>query len=160
MKKILSLSISFLIICFGLVASGNAQGNDVGVDLGWSCPTSVKVGAALFVTITPYNWDDCQNSITLTRAMTGLVGNSGGTLGGTGIWGPYNKTFSPWTVGAATCDQYGNVISPGSGATRSLKIIDSVPSTLVGTNAMAYFGFLNSSGHEMGSGMCMITIVP
>lgn len=156
MKRFLLLFLSFLFVCFGLVATASAQD---GADVQVVCPTSVTAGTALTVTVTPYNYN-CTGSVTFNRAMVALGGNSGGTLGGAGIWGPYNKTLTAWIIPAATCDGFGNVISPGVGQTRSQKIIGVVPPALGGTVAMAMFSFLSSSGESLSGGTCMVNVVP
>lgn len=136
---------------------------DGDVDVEIICPSSVKVDTALKVTINFYNWD-CSNSVQVGRVMKALIGNPegsslGGTLGGAGIWGPFNWTFfAPRTLGPATCDIYGNE-TPTS-TTVTAKIIDLVPSTLSGTMAMAVVEAVTPSGESLGGGSCVVEVVP
>jgi hypothetical protein len=158
MKKLILLSIMCLLVCFGLE---NPVAADDGVDVDIVCPASVKAGTALSVTVYPHN-EDCYNSYTFTRGMAGLGGNNSTkfALGFLGLYGPFEKKFSSWLIPQATCDQYGNLISPGTGETRTITIVNAVPSTLVNTMAMTMFGFVDADGKPDASDACFVTVVP
>lgn len=151
MRKILILLSIFLI-----AGIGNAFADDLDIDL--ACPTTVKVGQPLTVTVYLSN-DDCNSSVSVSRLMMGVGGNSGGTLGGLGIWGPYNRPLSVTrTVPAATCDLSGT--TPGTVPPFQLTIISSVPASLSGTMAMVMVAAITSSGETLSAGECLVAIVP
>jgi hypothetical protein len=153
MKKSLIVSLSVFLVIFIFSAVSFAVEYDL--DIAVACPASVKQGTALTVTVTAYNWD-CVNNASLTRGMVVFGGNSGGTIGGVGIWGPYNKNWAsnPWNIGHATgtyCDTPGQV-------TRSFQVIGAVPASLAGTVAMVSFEFLDSAGHTIEGNTCMVSV--
>jgi len=131
-----------------------------GIIVNVKCPASVKVGTALNVTATVEN-DDCNAAVSIGRGMTSLMGNSGGTLGNMGIWGPYQRSFTGWTAPKATCDAYGNLVTPGTSPAKSVNII-TVPSTGVLNNKMAtaYFWVISATGNNQGVGSCYVNVTP
>jgi hypothetical protein len=151
MKKLL-LFLSIL-LCFGFAAV--ALAGDVDVDL--VCPTNVTTGSPLSVTVYAYNWD-CNNSVTVNRAMSGLGGNSGGSIGSAGMWGPYNETIGNRIIPAATCvwpTAPGELIPPAR-----VRIVDAVPASLANTVAVVFFELLTSDGKSMGGDGCMVNVSP
>lgn len=149
-KRLLVLTLS-LVFCLGLFAFASAESVQL------ICPSSVKVGTSLVVKATLYNYD-CGQSFSVTRLMKGIGGNSGGTLGGVGLWGPYNQYFAtPLTAPAATCSP---TFSPGVSDERSITIMSAVPPGLVNTVAMAFVEFMTPNGEGLGGGSCMVNVVP
>jgi hypothetical protein len=148
---------NLICVCFTALAS-SVSAADLTVDM--KCPNFVKAGTTLNATVVVYN-DDCDYSYNIIRGMTMLMGNSNGTLGGFGLWGPFAKPFSGWTVPKATCDQYGDVITPGQSAPKSVLIM-TVPSgtVLTGKLASAIFGIITTQGQGLGTGSCFVNVAP
>ena len=150
MKKLLVLSLLLFIVSFGIVTAASAATCDYNVDVDLSCPKTVKAGQVLNVSVTACNNEPVSG--TLNREMVGLIGNTGGsaggTLGGAGIYGPFNRGYSfSFTVG------------PGSCVTKSVKIVDAVPSQLTGTIAWATFMFITPNGCIITGDDCMVQVV-
>lgn len=149
MKKLL-LFLAIL-LCLGSAAVALA-----GLDVEAVCPTNVRSGGPLVITVYAYNYD-CYNSVTVNRAMTGLGGNSGGTVGNAGLWGPYNETINR-TIPAATCiwpTAPGQLTPPAR-----VRIVDAVPASLANTIAVVFFEFLTSDGKSMGGDSCVVNVSP
>jgi hypothetical protein len=125
------------------------------VDIKLQCPSSVNAGFPLNVTVNIEN-SDCFNSVTMGHAMVSLNGNSNNTLSGMGMWGPYKKTFSSWTLPAATC--LPNFTS--SKSSKSIQVISAVPSSLANTLSMVIFRFLSPSGEMSADGQCWVKVNP
>jgi len=144
MKKILSLSLLFLVVSFGVVAAASAGCNlPINVDL--TCPTSVAVGAGFSVSAVVHN--EGGSIVNLNRGMVGLIGNAAGTLGGAGIYGPFNRSLS-WSVPA-----YGSI-------TKSVSVLNPVPSALGGKIAAVMFSLITSKGCTISSEMCIVQVTP
>ena len=148
MKKLLALSLLCLLVSFGLVTAAFAATCDYNVDVDLSCPKTVKAGQVLNVSVTACNNES--ESGTLNREMVGLIGNTGGsaggTLGGAGIYGPFNRGVS-------------FTLDPGNCVTKSVKIVDAVPSQLTGTIAWATFMFITPNGCVISGDDCMVQVV-
>src|SRR4030043_2039759 len=117
MKKLLLFCLSVLLACFGFVSSTLAQDLD---DLELNkviCPTTVTAGTPLDVTVEVAN--EGPTPITITREAVVLSGNPVGSLGGTGVWGPFPR--------------YKTVTVPAYGSKQlTLRIVNSVPTSLKG----------------------------
>lgn len=147
MKKILSLSLLFLLVFLGLVATAIAADCDYEIHCDVHCPKTVTAGNALNVTVSCDN--NGSGSVSLNRGMVSLVGNAGGTIGGAGMYGPFNKNFTtPWNI------------SWGGSATRNVNIVGTVPSQLAGTIALANFNLITSNGCVIAGGICLVQVVP
>jgi hypothetical protein len=123
MKRLLALSLLFLVVSFIVVTTASAASCDYDIDVDLSCPRTVAAGQVLNVAVTA-----CSNESvpgTLDREMVGLIGNrggsAGGTLGGAGIYGPFKRGVS-FTVG------------PGHCVTKNVRIVNAVPSQLTEIN--------------------------
>jgi hypothetical protein len=142
MKKLLSLSLLFLLIFFGVVAITSAGDLKVNV----ACPRSVAVGSELRVSVSTYN--ESPDPVSFSRAMVGLTGNSAGIISGLGLWGPYQRSFSVI-----------NIAPHSPGPTGNIKIVDAVPLDLAGTMAALFVNVLNSDGNKViGSGGCIVNV--
>lgn len=152
MKKNLVVFALSLSLCLGLFAFASAD------DLQLICPTNVRVGSPLDVRATLYNYD-CSQTLSVGRhLMKGMGGNSGGTLGGLGMWGPYKQVLSTaLTAPPATC---GFTFSPGVSSPLSIRIIPAVPAGLAGTVAMTFVEFLTPAGEGITGGSCMVNVLP
>lgn len=150
MKKVIMLLSVLLVLSLGI---GHAQAQ---VDVEVLCPNSVKANSPLSITVKFYNYDCSPASV--KRLFKGIVGNSGGTLGGAGIWGPFSHTFATAiTVPAATCSY---PYAPGV-STITLPIISSTPNTLTGTMAMVIVSTVTTPGGQSDSGdTCLVNVVP
>lgn len=156
MKKLLILFLSFLLFCFGLVAIASADSLDVEI----ACPASVKQGTVLMATVYLSNWD-CSYSVPVQRYTTALIGNSGGTLGSAGIWGPYSRYLSSVkTVPAANCTTCTNPDGCPGTIPGFIVPIASAPTALQNTVAMGTVMFLTGQGKVQSGGECMISITP
>ena len=143
MKKTVLLVAALLIFSVGTAFAG-----DVKLDV--KCPSGIRANSALWVPVDFYAWNDsCTGTVPVTRAMVGLVGNSGGTLGNAGIWGPFNRTVS---FSIPACSQ--------TPLTYSVKIADAVPVSLVNTMAMVVISLVDSAGREYAGGSCMVNVWP
>jgi hypothetical protein len=105
----------------------------------------VAAGAAFSASATVCN--DGGSVVNLNRGMVGLIGNAAGTLGGAGIYGPYNKTLS-WSVPAHDC------------VTKNVTVINSVPSALKGKIAAVMFSLITSKGCTISSDGCIVQVAP
>jgi len=105
----------------------------------------VAAGAAFSVSATVCN--DGGSIVNLNRGMVGLIGNAAGTLGGAGIYGPYNKPLS-WSVHAYDC------------VTKNVTVINSVPSALKGKIAAVMFSLITSKGCTISSDGCLVQVAP
>jgi len=147
MKKFLSVALLFLLASFAAVSTASAVAVtcDSDIDVVLTCPTAVAAGAGFSVTVYVCNNEGI--TATITRGMVGLIGNAGGTLGGAGIYGPFNKSFS-WSVPAYDC------------ITRSVAVINSVPASLGGKIAAVMFGLWTSKGCVIESDGCLVQVTP
>jgi len=143
MKKTLLLVAVLLIFSIG-----TAFADDVWLDV--KCPASVNANATLSVAIDLYAQNlSCTGSVNVSRVMVGMGGNSGGTLGGVGLWGPYLRSPG-WSV--PVCSQ--------TPLTKFLKIIDSVPASLADTMAMVVVSAIDGQGKEYAGGSCVVKVNP
>jgi len=158
MKKLLVLFLSFLLICFGLVAT--ALAGDLDVDL--ACPTSVSygTGTTIFYATVYLKNRDCTNSVTVQRYVTGLVANAGNMIGNVGIYGPFPKALAAAKiVPHANCTTCTNPKGcPGTVPAFSVPVA-TVPNT-TGKIAMGLVDFITNSGQSIAGDMCMVSIVP
>jgi len=103
----------------------------VSVDGELVCPDTKKEGEKLACKVQLANYG-CSD-VKITGAMVMFVGNSGNTLGGMGIWGPYVRSFLNNEIIPAgdpdECASNGGFFAttPGTFAS-NIKIIDPVPS--------------------------------
>lgn len=158
------LILSCLVVCFimgtaGILYAGLLGGSgsgDLAVKL--TCPATVKAGTVLNVTAVVEN-NNCTSAKSFVRVYTGMTGNPGTTLAGYGFWGPFVRNVATVTVPKATCDEWGDVITPGTKNVGSVKIVDSVPATLVGKLADAFWGPLMAGGVAESQGLCGVQVV-
>ena len=146
MKKFLSVVLLFLLASFAAVSTASAVTCDSDIDVDLSCPTSVPTGSGFSVSVTVCNNEG--STATLTRGMVGLIGNAGGTLGGAGIYGPFNKPLS-WSVPA-----YGCIYN------KSVSVLNTVPASLGGKIAAVMFGIWTSKGCVIESDGCLVQVTP
>ena len=126
------------------------------VDVTLSCPNSVAVGAPVPVTATIENWDGL-NAVSIKRAMVFMGGNSGGTIGTTGLWGPIQRIFrNPVVVPVASSDPVTWMYTPGSVQKRIS--VRTVPQALAGQMAIAGVEFLTLDGNSIGGGSCIFRV--
>ena len=148
MKKLLVLSLLFLLVCLGSVDIAKAANCDYAIDVNMTCPKTITAGQVLNVSVTVCN--DEAIPVTLNREMVGLIGNTGGsaggTLGGAGIYGPFNRAVS-------------FSLSPGGCLTKSVKIVDTVPSQLVGTIGAIMVFFNTANGCTIDGDGCMVQVL-
>ncbi len=154
MKKYVSLLSVFLFLLSAVVI---ADAGSLEVDM--VCPTSVAAGSPLFADIKLINYD-CQRRVDLDRAVVGVGGNSGGSLGAAGIWGPFNRNIGSVSVPKATCDQWGQVVKPGRKSIDALNIVNSVPAGLAGTVAGTFIEFMTQKGQSIAGGACAVEVTP
>jgi len=154
MKENTSVILVFLLLLFSVAA---AEAGDFDVEL--TCPASVAAGTPLSADVKLIN-NDCYQRVVVDRAVAGIGGNAGGSLGSMGIWGPFNRNISATIVPKATCDQWGNVITPGKKSLPAFNIVDSVPSSLAGTAAMAVFEVITQTGDGIGGESCLVEVTP
>ena len=79
--------------------------------------------------------------------MVSLIGNAAQTLGGTGIYGPFNKNLS-WSVPAYGC------------FTGGVKVLKLVPSELAGKIASVMFSLIDTHGCVIKSAGCLVQVTP
>lgn len=156
MKKLVMFSCCFLLLSTVVLATAAPVKPHLDVDV--VCPTSVVSGAPLDVQVVLMN-DECNNTVSVARAVAGIGGNSGGTLGAAGLWGPYNRAFSTIVVPKASCDRWGNMINPGKRQT-SINIVSSVPPALANTSAGVAVEFITPDGKGIGGDACVVEVTP
>ncbi len=162
MKKIVLLFLSVLLVCFGLGSDALAldKGDEHYLDVEVSCPISVKAGSPLSVGVKLLN-DNCNDSISCVwRGMTALAGNSGGTFGNAGVWGPFVIGDNPGictSIPPATCTPD---VTPGSVGPFNVPVVNSVPASLANTAAMATVMILNNDGSPVDGDVCMVNVLP
>lgn len=163
MKKVLLFCLSILIACFGFVSTALA---DIETDMDYLkieeviCPAKVKAGTSLLVTVYVENkGEDCEptpvgRSVDVSRFMVGLAGNPVGSIGGTGYWGPFPRSISsPVSVPPCQTVRIDNV-----------KIVDSVPSSLIGKMAGVALSLLSPANavipnEPRSGGGCLVQVV-
>lgn len=149
MKKLL------MVFAFIFIAGiGTVYADDLDVKV--ICPASVSSGQSLDVMVQPQNWD-CKHSVDLTgqQIMKLLVGNSAGTLGGAGLWGPYPQNIVNLVLPPANCRNG----TPGTVDPFPVTIISEVPASLNGTMAFANVNVVFDATSEIGGGGCLVTVV-
>lgn len=148
--------LSFLFVSMALAKDAASQELSVNI----ACPVSVAAGEALKVTAVVQN-RDCVDDYSVVRGMAMLLGNEGGTLAGLGIWGPYQKVFSPWNVPKATCDEYDNVITPGT-STPKVVLVTTIPAAgnLANKMATVVFTVITGNGRTLAAGTCVVNVKP
>ena len=147
MKKLLLFCLSMLLACFGFVSSTLAQDlDDLELDK-VICPNTVTAGTPLDVTVDVTN--EGPTPITITRAAVVLSGNPVGSLGGTGVWGPFPR-YKTVTVPAYGSKQF------------TLRIVNSVPSSLKGKIAAVGVTILSDDPNEPNipsdGGGCLVIV--
>jgi len=163
MKKLLLLCLSILLVCFSFVSTALA---DFETEIDYLkieeviCPGTVKAGKSLVVTVYVENeGEDCEPSpvgptVEVRRFMVGLVGNPVGSIGGTGYWGPFPRSISsPVSVPPCQTVRIDNV-----------KIVDSVPSSLIGKMAGVALSLLSPANADIpneprSGGGCLVQVV-
>ena len=143
MKKFLALSLLLLLVFFGIVAAASAASCDLPIDVDLTCPTSVAAGAGF--SVSAYVCNESGSTVNLNRGMVGVIGNAAGTLGGAGIYGPFNKSLS-WSVPAYGC------------ITKSVSVLNPVPSALKGKIAAVMFSLITSKGCTISSDGCLVQV--
>uniref|UniRef100_A0A7V6CEC4 CARDB domain-containing protein n=1 Tax=Thermodesulfobacterium geofontis TaxID=1295609 RepID=A0A7V6CEC4_9BACT len=147
MKKIFFLGIILLGIFF---FSSYILAQDIHIDIDVACPSNVKIGKALNITVEACN--EGTYSVTLKRGVTGLLANSPSSnpISNVSVYGPYFRNFAanPWNI------------SPGQCINRTVKVLNSVPQELAGTVGMVFFQFFDQSGHGIDGDGCQVPIVP
>ena len=104
------------------------------------CPDAKQEGTKLVCSVQLANYG-CSD-VKITRSMVMFIGNSGNTLGGTGIWGPYVRGFLTDKIIPAgdqdECISNGGFFAttPGTFAS-NIKIIDPVPPSIAPTAGVA-----------------------
>lgn len=144
-----------VVLLFASVVIANAQNLDV--DL--VCPEIVFSGDPLDVRARVYN-NNCYVDVIVSKAIVALGGNSNGTLGAMGLFGPYPRRWGNYRIiEAAQCNQYGQVIRPGQ-RTFSLNIVSSVPASMENTMVVATVGFMQPDRSMIGGNTCIVEVAP
>jgi hypothetical protein len=139
----------------GLLGGG---ASDLEVTL--TCPNTVKAGSLLNVKAVIKN-NNCTSAVVFSRTYAGMTGNPGTTLSGYGIWGPVVRTLSAQVaILKATCNEYGDVVTPGIKTLTSVRVIDTVPGTLAGKLADVYWGGISAGGKTETQGVCVVEVIP
>ncbi|MDH4230568.1 MAG: hypothetical protein OEW04_00890 [Nitrospirota bacterium] len=121
-----------------------------------ACPVSVNVGQPLTVTVNLYN-RDCYDPASVNRFMMSVIGNADGTLGGLGMFGPYNRWLStPRVVPPADC---GTIMAPGTATPFNLTAIVAVPASLSGKMATVDIEAVTNKGQTLGGGECVVNVL-
>ena len=147
MKKISFLGILFLSIFF--FSSYILAQDDIDIDVDVACPSSVKIGSSLNVTVKVCNYYG-DSTVILKRGMTGLLANSpsSNSISNVRVYGPYFKSFiTPLEIGPGQCIQ------------RTVRVLNSVPQDLAGTVGMVFFQFFDQYGHEIEGSACQVPII-
>jgi hypothetical protein len=138
----------FLVFLAGFLVFGISPALAGEPEVEVTCPSSVKVGSMINVTVKPYNWGS--GSVTLSRYMAGIVANGSNTLGGAGLYGPFSKTLA-----TAKTIPGGN---PGTLSAFTVPVATAPNAS--GKVALVFIEFLTSNGKDMAGGDCMVSIVP
>jgi hypothetical protein len=112
------------------------------------CPENIIVGNPLDIVITQIENRDSV-PITTARALVNFTGNTGNSVAGIGIFGPFSRIFDL-------------TVPPGQTITGSwkIRIIDKVPNALAGKVAMATFMFTTSKyDKELGGKSCGVNVL-
>lgn len=131
---------------------GAAEAYALDVDL--ACPSTVKIGKPLAVTVYLKNWD--YSPVTVSRSMAFLAGNStSNTFASVGLWGPFHKNgFGTKIVPGVNQNNW----TPGTVAAFNITVINAVPNSLAGKMAVTGVDFLDSSGRSEGGNSCMVSV--
>ena len=141
-----------VVLLFASVAFANAK--DLSVEL--TCPESIFSGDPLDVNAVISNYD-CYDPVYTRKAIVALGGNSGGTLGALGLFGPYPRNFDIIMIPPAQCNQAGHAINPGRNRI-SLNIVSSVPASMEGTMVGVAVEIITPSGDTTGNS-CMVEVI-
>ena len=158
MKKLLLVCLSILLACFSFVSTALAQDLDnLEIDR-VICPANVKAGTSLVVTVYVKNEgeddEDCTGpTVEVKRFMVGLAGNPVGSIGGTGYWGPFPRSVPAVSVSPCQTVRIDNV-----------KIVDKVPSSLIGKMAGVALSLLSPANADIpneprSGGGCLVQVV-
>jgi len=130
-----------------VIYAGTASAQDVKLDV--KCPPNIRAGSLLNVTLNvSASTLECTGTIGVPRLMVAIGGNAQDTLGGIGIWGPFLRPAN-WTLTFCAAP-----------LTKTVKVIDAMPATVVGTMAMVMVKAIDSAGRELGSGTCYVNVLP
>lgn len=122
-----------------------------------TCPSSVKGGHPLEVTII-YENSDCNNSLVIADTVSSVIANSSGAsgMGGIGVHGPV-VTATPITLPAATCNMDGTVEN-STHTTANFKVHNKIPAALDGSLVMVMVMAEESNGKIKGVGECYANV--
>lgn len=139
----------------GILACAGSAFAEVELDIQLSCPTTVKAGYPINVTVKPYNYGT--TAAYISRYMAIFVANtSSNTLGGTALYGPFAKTITARTVPARNNTNY----TPGTLTAFSVPVGVNAPAAAVGKMGMVVVNFINSIGQELAGESCMVQVIP
>ena len=162
MKRLIPI---FILAVFSLLGMGEvACANDLRVTV--TCPVAVSAGSPLNVNVLVKNPSEREpvkfrksrtrngtkeqpastSVITFNRVIALLAGNSGGSLGALGIFGPFNRNVGSISLG------------PGESTSFSVQINSSVPIALQGKVATASVMIYSDDGQILEGNACFVPV--